>query len=409
MSLTSPTTWFGSLSARINRREALNFSALVSAQVIVGLVGLASTRYLVPSDKGLFTGVYLWSLVAQTIVGLSLPNALLYFGAAQQRSRPSMPVVQLLGAASLLCGVGLALFVAAHAPGHLALELLLIPLPSAMLAFEVVTYSALAEAHHFHVYRLTQALLFAALGLPVVVVTHSATLLTGALLLSYLGAVIIRFLSPARAATTSRGRLGVAQLLRWSMRGHAGLTLSLLATRLDILFVTLFLSTFSAGQYAAAAAIPNLLAYSGTALGLALARRATTQSSKGTPGFAAWWGGVLFASTAATAAILIAARGELISGLFGTPYEPAAALAIPLAVALPFWSLAAYESQLLASVGRPIHQTIGQGIATLVLAAGSAYGVAHGSPLVVAWSNVVAYTCSVVWQSIALSTSRPAR
>jgi O-antigen/teichoic acid export membrane protein len=152
-----------------------------------------------------------------------------------------------------------------------------------------------------------------------------------------------------------------------------------------------------------------LLAYSGTALGLALARRATAQSSTGTPGFAAWWGVVLFCGAGATAAILIAARSELITGLFGMPYEPATVLAIPLAVALPFWSLAAYESQLLASVGRPIHQTVGQGIATLVLAAGSAYGVAHGSPLVVAWSNVVAYTCSVAWQSIALSRSRPTR
>jgi O-antigen/teichoic acid export membrane protein len=99
----------------------------------------------------------------------------------------------------------------------------------------------------------------------------------------------------------------------------------------------------------------------------------------------------------------------LITGLFGEPYEPATQIVIPLAVALPFWSLSAYEAQLLASIGRPSQQTIGQGIATLVLAVGSAYGVAHQSIQVVAWSNVVAYSCSVVWQSLALSTSRPRR
>jgi O-antigen/teichoic acid export membrane protein len=279
-----------------------------------------------------------------------------------------------------------------------------------MLAFEVATYSALAEGGPFYAYRLAQALLFAALGLPSLIVTHSATLLTAVLLSSYVGSVAIRLWWSQRSATKLVAlRLGMAQLVRWSLRSHAGLTLSLLATRLDILFVTLFLSTFAAGQYAAAAAIPNLLAYSGTALGLSLARRATAHGDRSTPGFAASWGAMLFAATVATAAILIGARTVLITGLFGEPYEPATQIVIPLAVALPFWSLSAYEAQLLASIGRPSQQTIGQGIATLVLAVGSAYGVAHQSIQVVAWSNVVAYGCSVVWQSLALSTSRPRR
>lgn len=404
--LSSPATWFA-LFHGIGRREAWNFTSLISAQLIVAVVGLASTRYLTPSDKGLFTGVYLWSLVAQTLIGLSLPNALLYYGAAEGRGRPSMHVIYVLGSASLLCGAGLALFVGGHAPGHLPLELLLLPLPGAMLAFEVASYSALAEGGRFYAYRLAQALLFASLGLPVLIVTHSATVLTAVLLASYAGSVVFRWWSAARSATKPKAlRLGMAQLLRWSLRGHAGLTLSLLATRLDILFVTAFLSTFAAGQYAAAAAFPNLLAYSGTALGLSLARKATTQSSKSTPGFAAWWGVILFVATAATAALLIGVRGELITGVFGMPYAPATAILIPLAVALPFWSLAAYEAQVLASVGRPVQQTIGQGIATLVLAVGSAYGVAHHSVQIVAWSNVVAYIGSVAWQSLALSASR---
>src|SRR2546421_2755527 len=57
-----------------------NFVALLAAQFLVAGVGLASTRFLTPSDKGLFTAIYLWSLVGETVVGLSLPNALLYFG-----------------------------------------------------------------------------------------------------------------------------------------------------------------------------------------------------------------------------------------------------------------------------------------------------------------------------------------
>lgn len=401
--------WLGAIRG-VGRVEALNFVALVSAQLIVAVVGLASTRYLTPPDKGLFTGVYLWSLVGQTIFGLSLPNALLYYGAAEARSRPSTPVVCVLGSASLLCGAGLGLFVGVHAPGHLLLQVLLVPLPTAMLAFEVATYSALSEGGPFYAYRLIQALLFAVVGLPVLVLTHSPTLLTAVLLGSYVASIGVRWWSPFRsAAKPAAVRLGMAQLLRWSWHGHAGLTLSLLATRLDILFVTLFLTTFAAGQYAAAAALPNLLAYSGTALGLSLARRATAGNDKSTPRFAVQWGFVLLVTSTATAAILIGARTQLITGLFGSPYEPATAILIPLAVALPFWSLAAYEAQVLAAVGRPIHQTIGQGIASLVLAVGSAYGVAQQDVQIVAWSNVVAYACSVVWQTLALSKYRPGR
>lgn len=405
--LKGPAAWLAPLLG-VSQREARNFAALVSSQLIVALVGLASTRFLTPSDKGLFTGVYLWSLVGQTIVGLSLPNALLYFGAAEGRARPSMRIGAVLGSATLLLGAGLGLFVNVHAPGHLALALLLVPLPTAMLAFEVVTYSALVEGGRFYAYRLAQAALFAALGLPVLIVTNSATLLTAVLLLSYIGSIAITLLWSAPSTGKPQApRLGIAQLLKWSVRGHAGLTLSLLATRLDILFVTAFLSTFAAGQYAAAAAFPNLLAYAGTALGLSLARRTTTQGARSLRGFAGMWGVILLAATVVVAAILIGTRNILITGLFGKPYAPATAIVIPLAVALPFWSLAAYQAQLLAAVGRPIQQTIGQGIATLVLAAGSAYGVAHHNVQIVAWSNVAAYTCSVIWQSFALSTSRP--
>jgi len=401
--------WLGSMGV-IRRGEALNFMALISAQVIVALVGLASTRYLAPSDKGLFTGVYLWSLIGQTIFGLSLPNALLYYGAAEGRGRPTMRVVYVLGSASLLVGAGLGLFVGVHAPGHLFLQWLLVSLPTAMLAFEVATYSALSEGGPFYAYRLIQALLFAVVGLPILVFTHSPTLLTAVLLASYVCSVGVRWLSPLGSpAKPAALRLGMAQLLRWSWRGHAGLTLSLLATRLDLLFVTLFLTTFAAGQYAAAAAFPNLLAYSGTALGLSLARRATAGNDNRTPRFAVRWGFILLATSAATAGILIGLRTPLITGLFGAPYEPATAILIPLAVALPFWSVAAYESQVLAAVGRPVHQTIGQGIASLVLAAGSVYGVVHQDVQVVAWSNVAAYGCSVVWQSLALSTFRQSR
>jgi O-antigen/teichoic acid export membrane protein len=321
-----------------------------------------------------------------------------------------MPVAYVLGSASLLFGVGLGLFVGVHAPGHLLLQLILVPLPAAMLAFEVATYSALSESGPFYAYRLLQALLFAVVGLPVLVLSHSPTLLTAVLLASYVVSIGVRWLLPfGSAAKPAALNLGITQLLRWSWRGHAGLTLSLLATRLDILFVTLFFTTFAAGQYAAAAAFPNMLAYSGTALGLSLARRATVAADRSTPRFAVRWGFILLATSAAAAAILIGLRTPLITGLFGAPYEPATTILIPLAVALPFWSVAAYESQLLAAVGRPVHQTIGQGIASLVLAAGSAYGVAHQDVQVVAWSNVVAYACSVVWQSLALSTFRLSR
>jgi len=400
-----PSTWLTSIGT-IEPREIWNFSALVVAQIVVALVGLASTRYLSPSDKGLFTAAYLWALVGQTIVGLSLPNALLFYGAAEGRARPSRHVITILGSASLLCGMALAFFVSVHAPDHLLLEMVLLPLPTAMLAFEVSTYSALAQGRPFYGYRLAQGLVFAGVGVPTLLITHNVTVLTAALLLSYVVSVLITLGSPRSAAATSPLRLGVRQLLQWSLRGHAGLTLSLLATRLDILFVTLLLSTFVAGQYAAAAALPNLLAYSGTAMGLTLARRATVHSGRKTPGFAGWWGAVLFVGNALIATILIVIRNPLITGLFGAPYAPSTAILIPLAVALPFWSLAAYEAQVLASVGRPIHQTIGQGIASLVLGIGSAYGVAHQNVQFVAWSNVAAYSCSVVWQSAALSLSR---
>jgi O-antigen/teichoic acid export membrane protein len=385
-------------------RDARNFAALITAQIVVGFIGLASTRYLTPQDKGLFTGVYLWSLVGQSLVSLSLPNALLYFGASQGRSRPSTPLTLLLGTTAVLCGAGLAVYVGSHAPGHVAIQWLLVPLPAGMLAFEVATYSALAEGGRFYAYRLTQAVLFACLGVPALLIAHSATLLTLALLTSYVVTVGLRGF---RFTSVQKNlQLEVIDLLRWSLRAHAGLTLSLLATRLDLLFVTLFLNTFAAGQYAAASALPNMLAFSGNALGLSLARRATADAANGMPTFAARWAFALVTLGGLMAAVLIAVRTPLITNLFGQAYLPAAPILIPLAVALPFWALAAYQSQILAAIGRPFDQTVGQGIAALLLGVGSAYGVVHNDVQIVAWSNVVAYVCSVAWQSLALAMSR---
>ena len=396
----------------VGRRETSNFFALVTAQIIVAFVGLASTRFLTPSDKGLFTGVYLWALVSQTIVGLSLPNALLFFGVAERLSRPSRRLMSALGLGAFGCGCVLAIFVASHSPGHLALELIVTLLPAAMFSFEVSTYSVLAEGGSFYVYRLAQAGAFALIGIPALLLSHSATLLAAALLSSYMLCVIadIALRRPDDAARLRR--LDANRLLRWSFKSHAGLTLSLLATRLDILFVTLFLSTASAGLYTAAAAFPNMLAFSGTALGLSLARRTTANTRTGRlPSFAWWWTAALLLSATTLAVLLIDVRFQLITGLFGRPYTPAVPLVVPLAISLPFWSLAAYQAQLLVAIGRPINQTIGQGVAAIVLATGSAIGVANGNLPFVAWSNVAAYLCSVLWQStvLARTSSRPER
>jgi len=392
-----------SVIPRISRLEAWNLVALIVAQVVVGLVGLASTRYLAPADKGLFVSISLWALVVQTVVGLSLPNALLFYGVAGGRSRPSKSVLVLLGSVALLCGAALARFLAGHAGASATLEVLVLALPFAMLAFETSTYSALAEGRPFHLFRITQAVLFGAAGLPILIRTHSVTLLTAALLASYLASVALASFPLGAVKGSARvATLGLRDLLRWSLRGHAGLTLSLLATRMDMLFVTLFLSPFAAGQYTAAAAFPNLLAFSGTAAGLALARRTTANSEGGVPQFARSAGYGLLIGTGVIALALIVWRDTLVVGLFGHPYLPAAPILVPLALSLPLSTLASYEAQLLVAIGRPSKQTIGQGIAALALAGGSAWGVMHGDVLVIAWSNVVAYLLSVAWQTIAL-------
>lgn len=405
-SVNGGSRWSRSLGP-IGPRETWNFLALIAAQLLVGLVGLTSTRLLTPVDKGLFTGVYLWSMVGQTVVGLSLPNALLFFGVAEGLSRPSRRVLAILGSTTVLCGGLLALYVAGRSPAHAALELVVVLLPAATFAFEVSTYSTLAEGGAFFAYRLAQAGAFAVLGIPLLLVTHSATFLTGALLSSYIFCVAAYVGLNRGNQLRSRPRLGLAKLARWSLKGHPGLTLSLLATRLDILFVTLFLSTLAAGLYAAAAAVPNLLAFGGTALGLSLANRATRNSQGNVPAFAARFAIALFIGNCFVALALIAIRTPLVTEVFGSPYRAAIPLVIPLTVSLPFWSLAAYEAQLLAAIGRPVHQTIGQGIAAALLAGGSAYGVAHNAVEVVAWSNVVAYLGSTLWQSAALALSRP--
>lgn len=391
---------------RAETRDVRNFVALIGAQVIVATLGLASTRFLTPSDKGLFTAVYLWSLVGQTLVGLSLPNALLYFGAREGVYWPSGRLLLGLIGATLTSGLCIAVFVALHAPGHQTLGAVVVFLPTAMFLFETLSYSVLSRSGPFYAYRLLQAAAFGVVGLPLLLATHSATLLIAALLLSYV--VCLLPLAAAFTSTTpsKTDKLSLRKLYRWSLRGHAGLTLSLLATRLDLLFVTLFLTTTTAGLYAAASAVPNLLAFGGTALGLSLARRATMGVAQGATRFVISWAAALFLGNCALALALIAIRTPLMVGMFGTPYAPATSLVIPLTISLPFWSLAAYESQLLSAVGRPIHQTIGQGLAALILASGSAYGVAHQTVEIVAWSNVVAYVASTLWQSVALGSVR---
>jgi O-antigen/teichoic acid export membrane protein len=381
------------------------FTALVASQALVAGTGLIATRYLSPPEKGLFTAAYLWALAAQTVLGLSLPNAVLYYGAASGRSRPTWRLFAILEAACLGAGAALAMAIGWGNDAGLAFVVILGLLPSIELAFEVISYTALVEGGAFGLYRLCQSASFAGLGIPLVYVMHSATLLLGALLMSYALPLAARVAARERGSGESEGsvKLETRAMLRWALRAHPGLVLSLLASRLDLLLVSLLLPPVFAGQYSAAVAIPSLLTYGGTALGLSLARRVTIEGRGAALPRLGWRLQFLLGlGSLAAGGALIAGAHLLIVGLFGERYSAAVPIVMPLALALPLWNVSAYQTQLLSAIGRPTHQSVGQGLAAVVLLAGSAAAVVLRNLNVVAWSNVGAYACAATWQGISL-------
>jgi O-antigen/teichoic acid export membrane protein len=387
--------------------EAGTFASLVASQAIAALAGLVSTRFLTPSDKGLFTGAYVWSVVSETVVALSVPNALMYFGALRGQTRPTRGLLSTLLILACAAGAAVGVTMGARRGADGLFVVTLAALPPLEMAFELATYSLLSESGSFRKFRLMQAGGYSAVGIPAVLITRSADVLLLALFASYLFTIV--GVGWALHHRRPQAHLGTSQLFRWALHYHPGLLLSLLAGRTDVLLVTALFAPFFAGQYAAATALPSLLAYVGTALGLSLVGRvASERHRRQLPSFANSAQVWLMLGSLGVTAILLLVGPTMLRVLFGAAYLPASAALFPLSLAVPVWNLSAYQTQVLSALGRSFDLLVGQSLAATILLAGSVFGASVGSLQIVGWANVAAYSASSCWQMARLHRPKEA-
>lgn len=384
-----------------------NFLALSSAQVLVAFTGLASTRYLSPANKGLFTGGYLWAAIAYAALGLSLPHALVHF--VPRGKAPYLPsgTNRTVGAALLLAGTAVAVFLGIKKGAGPPFWLTLLVLPWLMYQFDLATYRNLSLSGSFYVPRLAQGLAFAVPGVAMVAHFHSPTVLLVVLAASYVLATlgtsgrrpVVREASSIEVAGAAPS-LALADVIRWARTAHPGVLLASLSGKVDLLTVTLLSSRSQAGLYAAATAVPGLFSFLGTAMGLATSRQVASSSTsdRGISRRPLHLSVGLFGILLAISVVAFVFSSEILSLLFGPNYYGALAPMRVLVFAIPFWGLNTYLAQVMAVAGFGLAQTRSQAAAVILLGSGSLAGSLLGPLQLVAAANILAYGVASLWQ-----------
>jgi len=374
--------------------------SLIASQLVVAGTGLVMTRYLVPSAKGTFTAAYVVASIAYLCGGLSLPHAVLLRSEADQRLRIDATVVRRVGVAvalvTVVAAAALVLAGTVTSPGALVVVVLL---PPWMLAFDLASYRALAAGHGYIRLRLGQATMFGAFTAVVLAATtESVVALLVGLLASYVVSVIA--LAPRVTGASAvpdpagpgpgPGVLDAGAFFTWVRVAHPGIVLGSIASRADLLVVTLTFPPRQIGYYAAASAVPGLLAFMGHGLGTIFLRRVKVSGDLGRELNVGC--GLLVSLTAPVALALVFAARPVTRLLFGVAYLPAAGVLAVLGLAAVAWNLSSFASQLLLAVDRPDVQTRAQALAVVILVAFSVVGAATDHLVVPAAGNVVAYT-----------------
>ncbi len=381
---------------------------LIGSQLLVAGTGLVMTRFLTPSAKGTFTAAYVVASIAYLCGGLSLPHAVLLRTEGDRHLVIDAGVVRRVGAVvcvlTLAATATLALTGTVTSPGALVLVVLL---PPWMLAFDLASYRALAAARGYNRLRLGQAAMFGVFTtVALTTTTGSVIALLGGLLASYIITVVVLApRSPNLGPNEERVAPGAEVLeapafFSWVRVAHPGIVLGSLASRADLLIVTLTFPPRQIGYYAAASAVPGLLAFLGHGLGTIFLRRVRVSGDVGrelTRGC-----GLLVALTVPVAVVLVFAARPLTRVLFGAAYLPAAGILAVLGMAAVAWNLSSFASQLLLAVDRPDVQTRAQALAVAILVAFSVVGAATDHLVIPAAGNVIAYAVAASIQLRAL-------
>lgn len=382
--------------------EGRNFASLTVSQGVVALAGLASTRYLDPAHKGLVTGGYLWSAIGYSIMGLSLPYALIYFSSRGMSPYLSRKVGLLVSAATLLAGLGVAYFLGVAKGAPATFWILLVALPGMMLRFDLVSYRQLSLSGVFYGRRLAQALLYGLPGIWLVSRYQSPAVFLLALIVSY----VLASISGVSRAPSGVPRIDRPEVAQWARTAHPGVLFAALASKLDVLTVTLLASSSVAGHYAAAAAVPSLFSFAGTALGLATSRRSAAESvtDRGVGHKPIAVSLLLFIGLLMISTFVFIFAGDIVEHLFGRAYASAIAPLRILVFAMPLWAVSTYLSHVMVVIGLARLQTRAQGVAAIILLGGSVFGTLHGSLQFVAASNLAAYGVASIWQVSSIRT-----
>jgi len=386
--------------------------SLIGSQLLVAGTGLVMTRFLTPSGKGTFTAAYVVASIAYLCGGLSLPHAVLLRTVSDQRLHIDAGVVRRVGAVVMIMAVvatsALALTGTVTSPGALVLLLLL---PPWMLAFDLASFRALAGARGYSRLRIGQAALFGVFtAVALVITTGSVVALLGSLLVSYVISVVglaprPGMVDPMLDRVASEGAvLGGGEFFAWVRVAHPGIVLGALASRADLLIVTLTFPPRQIGYYAAASAVPGLLAFMGQGLGTIFIRRVKVSGDVGRELRVGCW--ILVSVTAPVAVVLALAARPVTRLLFGSAYLPAAGILAVLGLAAVAWNLSSFASQLLLAIDRPDTQTKAQALAVGILVVFSLVGAATGHLVVPAAGNVIAYTVAATIQLRVLVQAR---
>jgi O-antigen/teichoic acid export membrane protein len=329
------------------------------ASVALGVVsGTVAARVLGPSSRGDLAQLLLWPQLIVTLGIIGVELACTYFSSDERRRR-NMPATALSIAAAqsvVLVGVYLVAVPFVFSSSIRAEALMMTPLIPLYLAgaCSIACLSGRLRFAAFNVVRITLPILYSAL---IVALAAADALSSATAAGAYLGAhaasdLLALFLIWRENGLGRFERTLAREAVAYGARAHFG-RMAPQSLGLDILIISLMLSSHDVGLYAAAAAflsLPNLVAYS---VGLVVFPSVSATHRAGArPEITATFA-LHAVAIACISVALIAAAGPAVTLLFGGDYGGAVPALRFLAIAALATSLRSFPLEVLRGVGRP--------------------------------------------------------
>lgn len=381
------------------------------ASVALGVVsGTVAARVLGPSARGDLAQLLLWPQLIVTLGILGVELACTYFSTDAQR-RGRMPATALSIAALqsvVLVAVYLAVVPFVFAPSIRTEALMMTPLIPLYLvgACSIACLSGRMRFGAFNVVRITLPILYsgAIVALAAAGALSPATA-AGAYLAAHALSDLLALFLVWRESGLGRFDRGLArEAVAYGARAHFG-RMAPQSLGLDLVIISLMLSSRDVGLYAAAAAflsLPNLVAYS---VGLVVFPSVSATHRAGArPEITATFALHAAAIVCISAALIVAAE-PAVTLLFGSEYAGGVTALRFLAVAALATSLRSFPLEVLRGVGRPGLTSIAEAANWLLFIAALpvgavAYGLAGAAAAIaVAACASLAVTCALIWRT----------